>query len=192
MAYKQSKKSTAIKKADTKKPAKKAATKKTATTEAVTEKVATKKKAPKKKRKKAKEKKHYVNPKDFYEQIKEYYKTDIIPDVLAESINKIATGLSYAPNFINYSYKDDMIGDAILKMFSALRNKKFNVDAGNNPFSYFTTIAFHAFINRIKKEKKHRETLTSYQEAVYSDMITEGDNKPMFTSSDDMFNGSNT
>ena len=197
MAYKQSKKSTAIKKADTKKPAKKAATKKTATTEAVTEKAATKKKAskkkaPKKKRKKAKEKKHYVNPKDFYDQIKEYYRTDIIPDVLAESINKIATGLSYAPNFINYSYKDDMIGDAILKMFSALRNKKFNVDAGNNPFSYFTTIAFHAFINRIKKEKKHRETLTSYQEAVYSDMITEGDNKPMFTSSDDMFNGSNT
>ena len=168
MAYKQSKNSAAIKKAASKKSAKKAATKKTAT------------------------KKHYVNPKDFYEQIKEYYKTDIIPDVLAESINKIATGLSYAPNFINYSYKDDMIGDAILKMFSALRNKKFNVDAGNNPFSYFTTIAFHAFINRIKKEKKHRETLTSYQEAVYSDMITEGDNKPMFTSSDDMFNGSNT
>ena len=192
MAYKQSKNSAAIKKAASKKSAKKAATKKTATKKAATKKAATKKKAPKKKRKKAKEKKHYVNPKDFYEQIKEYYKTDIIPDVLAESINKIATGLSYAPNFINYSYKDDMIGDAILKMFSALRNKKFNVDAGNNPFSYFTTIAFHAFINRIKKEKKHRETLTSYQEAVYSDMITEGDNKPMFTSSDDMFNGSNT
>jgi hypothetical protein len=192
MAYKQSKNSAAIKKAASKKSAKKAVTKKAATKKAATKKVATKKKAPKKKRKKAKEKKHYVNPKDFYEQIKEYYKTDIIPDVLAESINKIATGLSYAPNFINYSYKDDMIGDAILKMFSALRNKKFNVDAGNNPFSYFTTIAFHAFINRIKKEKKHRETLTSYQEAVYSDMITEGDNKPMFTSSDDMFNGSNT
>ena len=197
MAYKQSKKSTAIKKAASKKSAKKAVTKKAATKKAATKKVATKKKAPKKKRKKAKEKKHYVNPKDFYpkdfyDQIKEYYRTDIIPDVLAESINKIATGLSYAPNFINYSYKDDMIGDAILKMFSALRNKKFNVDAGNNPFSYFTTIAFHAFINRIKKEKKHRETLTSYQEAVYSDMITEGDNKPMFTSSDDMFNGSNT
>ena len=163
----------------------------TASTEEVPtkKKAVTKKKVPKK-RKKAKEKKHYVNPKDFYDQIKEYYRTDIIPDVLANSINKIATGLSYAPNFINYSYKDDMIGDAILKMFSALRNKKFNVDAGNNPFSYFTTIAFHAFINRIKKEKKHRETLTSYQEAVYSDMMTEGDNKSMSTPSDDMFNGS--
>ena len=60
-----------------------------------------------------------------------------------------------------------MIGDAILKMLTALRNKKFNIDSGNNPFSYFTTIAFHAFINRIKKEKKHRETINQYQEKVY-------------------------
>ena len=42
--------------------------------------------------------------------------------MLADSLNKIATGLSYAPNFINYSYKDEMVGDAILKMFSALKN----------------------------------------------------------------------
>ncbi len=94
--------------------------------------------------------------------------------MLAESINKIAIGLSYAPNFINYSYKDEMIGDAILKMFSALKNKKFNVDTGNSPFSYFTTIAYHAFINRIKKEKRYRETISKYQENVYSDIMNEG------------------
>jgi len=122
------------------------------------------KKLPKKKKKKKNKdtKTHYVNSKVFFEQIKEYYKTDILPDELAESINKIATGLSYAPNFINYSYKDEMVGDAILKMFSALKNKKFNCDMGNNPFSYFTTVAFHAFINRIKKEKRHRDTITRY------------------------------
>ena len=128
----------------------------------------------KRKRKKSTDKaKHYVNAKEFFEQIKEYYKTEDIPDVLAESINKIAIGLSYAPNFINYSYKDEMIGDAILKMFSALKNKKFNVETGNSPFSYFTTIAYHAFINRIKKEKRYRETITKYQETVYSDTINE-------------------
>jgi DNA-directed RNA polymerase specialized sigma24 family protein len=93
--------------------------------------------------------------------------------VLAESINKIAIGLSYAPNFINYSYKDEMVGDAILKMFSALKFRKFNVDTGNSPFSYFTTIAFHAFINRIKKEKRYRETITKYQETVYGDAMTD-------------------
>jgi hypothetical protein len=139
----------------------------------------------KKRAKSTKDKKaHYVNAKDFYDQIKEFYKTEYMPDVLAESINKIAIGLSYAPNFINYSYKDDMVGDAILKMFSALQNKKFNCDTGNNPFSYFTTIAFHAFINRIKKEKKHRETLTRYQETIYNDLMLD---QSVPASSDDPF-----
>tara|TARA_R110000751_G_scaffold147516_1_gene252138 strand:+ start:62 stop:580 length:519 start_codon:yes stop_codon:yes gene_type:complete len=142
-------------------------------------KVATKPPAAKKKRKKRKKqtaaeaKKNYVNAKDFFNEICEYYKTDVIPDHLAESVYKIAVGLSFAPNFINYSYKDDMVGDAVVKMFAALKFKKFNIDTGNNPFSYFTTIAFHAFINRIKKEKKHRETISSYQEAMYSDEMTE-------------------
>ena len=99
--------------------------------------------------------------------------TDEIGNKLGESIFKIATGLSYAPNFINYSYKDDMIGDAIVKMFSALQSKKFNLDTGNNPFSYFTTIAFHAFINRIKKEKKQRQVVSDYQEMVYEELASE-------------------
>ena len=139
-------------------------------------KVVKKKIAKKKKSKKA----HYVNSKDFYNQIKEFYKTDDLPDTLAEMINKIAVGLSYAPNFINYSYKDDMVGDAILKMFSALKNKKFNIDSPHNPFSYFTTIAYHAFINRIKKENKQHETIKRYQEAVYHDMMNDGQN-PVYT-----------
>ena len=97
-------------------------------------------------------------------------------------ITKIAHGLSYAPNFINYSYKDEMIGDAVVKMFTALFNKKFNLEAtdsnGNkyNPFSYFTTIAFHAFINRIKKEKRHHEALTQYKERIYEESLNYGQN----------------
>ena len=112
-----------------------------------------------------------------------------MPDELSMMIVKIANGLSYAPNFINYSYKDEMIGDAILKMFSALKGRKFDVSTNNNPFSYFTTIAYHAFINRIKKEKKHRETIMRYQETVYDDKISEtgAPIKPTNTSSDDMF-----
>jgi len=118
---------------------------------------------------KGKEKIHYVNGKEFEEEIRSYYKTGHITQKLGESLTKIANGLSYAPNFINYSYKDDMIGDAIVKMFSALRNKKFKLDTGFSPFSYFTTIAFHAFINRIKKENKHHEVLNEYKEKVYTD-----------------------
>ena len=118
---------------------------------------------------------HYVNSKEFTEDIKEYYRSgsDEIGEKLGQSIFKIATGLSYAPNFINYSYKDEMVGDAIVKMFSALKMKKFDLETGNNPFSYFTTIAFHAFINRIKKEKKQRQVISDYQEMVYEKMANE-------------------
>jgi hypothetical protein len=131
---------------------------------------------------KPKSKEHYVNSKDFKAAIATYYKTDVCENDLGEMITKIAHGLSYAPNFINYSYKDEMIGDAVVKMFTALFNKKFNLDAtdsnGNkyNPFSYFTTIAFHAFINRIKKEKRHHEALTQYKERIYEESLNYGQN----------------
>ena len=103
-----------------------------------------------------KEKKpYYIEPKVFKESLQKYYDSDILTDDLAENIKKIAYGLSYNASFINYTYKDDMIGDALIKMYSALKHKKFNFEKATNPFSYFTTIAYHAFINRIKKEKKH-------------------------------------
>tara|TARA_A100001201_G_C4063645_1_gene193488 strand:+ start:683 stop:1174 length:492 start_codon:yes stop_codon:yes gene_type:complete len=144
------------------------------------------KKAPRKRKPKNTDKeKHYVNSKEFLEELSLYYKTDEVTDTLASMITKIANGLSYAPNFINYSYKDEMVGDAILKMFSALKNKKFNLDSGNNPFSYYTTIAFHAFINRIKKEKKYHETVTSYQETVYADLVNSNPGVNIYTKSSD-------
>jgi|TARA_R100000152_G_C6781343_1_gene215670 hypothetical protein len=130
---------------------------------------------------KPKSKEHYVNSKEFKAAIAEYYKTGVCADELGEMITKIANGLSYAPNFINYSYKDEMVGDAVVKMFTALFNKKFDINAvdskGNkyNPFSYFTTIAFHAFINRIKKEKRHFDAVNEYKERVYEEMINTGE-----------------
>ena len=130
---------------------------------------------------KPKSKEHYVNSKEFKEAIAKYYDTDVCGEDLGEMITKIAHGLSYAPNFINYSYKDEMIGDAVVKMFTALFNKKFNLDACDsngkkyNPFSYFTTIAFHAFINRIKKEKRHHQALNEYKERVYEETLNSSD-----------------
>ena len=58
-----------------------------------------------------------------------------------------------------------------------LFNKKFDLNAvdskGNkyNPFSYFTTIDFHAFINRIKKEKRHFDAVNEYKERVYEELM---------------------
>jgi hypothetical protein len=130
-----------------------------------------------KKKIKPKDRVHYVNSKEFEDEIRNYYNTGNITIKLGESLNKIANGLSYAPNFLNYSYKDEMVGDAIVKMFSALKNKKFKIDCGFSPFSYFTTIAFHAFINRIKKEKKHHETINEYREKVYTELMHEAGEK---------------
>ena len=116
---------------------------------------------------------YYVDPGDFKISLKKYYDTDVLTDDLAENIKKIAYGLSYNSSFINYTYKDDMIGDALIKMYSALKNKKYNFSNESNPFSYFTTIAFNAFINRIKKEKRHHAAEKNYREKVYEDLMTD-------------------
>jgi DNA-directed RNA polymerase specialized sigma24 family protein len=151
-----------------------------------------KKEKPKKKKPRGKDRPHYVNSKDFLRELTTYYGQgdENVSEILGVYIYKIATGLSYAPNFINYSYRDDMVGDAIVKMFSALKNKKFDLDSGNNPFSYFTTIAFHAFINRIKKEKKQREVVSEYQEQVFENLVLEGQASLTSSSHDETSNDS--
>jgi DNA-directed RNA polymerase specialized sigma24 family protein len=116
---------------------------------------------------------YYVDPTDFKESLRKYYESDNLTDDLAENIKKIAYGLSYNSSFINYTYKDDMIGDSLIKMYSALKGKKYKFSAESNPFSYFTTIAFNAFVNRIKKEKRHHEAEKNYREKVYEDIMTD-------------------
>jgi len=119
---------------------------------------------------------YYVDPELFKQEIGKYYETEVCTHYLGDCLNKIAAGLGYSPCFIGYSYRDEMSGDAIVKMFSALKRKKYDMTSDSNPFSYFTTIAFHAFINRIKKEKKHHQTLTEYKEKVYFDTMQEDSN----------------
>lgn len=136
----------------------------------------TKKSTGKRRGPKPKKTEFYVDPRELKAELELYYKTDNCTRQLGDMIHKIAHGLSYSSNFINYTYRDEMVGDALVKMYTAVTNKKFNIDSEHNPFSYFTTIAFHAFINRIKKEKKHAETLSQYKEKVYEqEMIDSSD-----------------
>jgi len=109
-------------------------------------------------------KKIYIVPKEFDDEIMEYYRTGNLTNKLAEMVDKIAQKLAYAPNFINYSYRSDMIGDAIVKMMKALIGKKYQHNKGSNPFSYFTRIAFNAYRNRIKIEKKNQDIHEKYKE----------------------------
>jgi hypothetical protein len=137
---------------------------------------------------------YYVDPVDFKESLRRFYESDNLTDDLAENIKKIAYGLSYNSSFINYTYKDDMIGDSLIKMYSALKGKKYKFSAESNPFSYFTTIAFNAFVNRIKKEKRHHEAEKNYREKVYEDIMTDPKTcnnlvyvKPVSDSDDDFY-----
>lgn len=116
--------------------------------------------------------KRYIDPVIFKQQIENYYKTGKQNDEIAIAVYQIANRLAFAPNFINYTYREEMIGDALVKMYEALYGKKFKPDKGN-PFSYFTKIAFHAFCNRIKKEKRLRDALSDYQEEVFHTLVNE-------------------
>ena len=120
---------------------------------------------------------NYVDPIEMENLIREYHKTEVLQNELADMIQKIGTRLGYAQNFINYSYKEEMIGDAIIKMMTALTRKRFKCDSGYNPFSYFTKVAYRAFQNRIKKEKKEHDTIHRYQAEVY-ELLTESGQIP--------------
>lgn len=108
-------------------------------------------------------KEHYVNNKEFLAAMTEYRKTVLkakkdgvtkppVTDYIGGCFLKIANHLSYRPNFINYTFKDDMISDGIENCLQYLDN--FNPEKSNNPFAYFTQIIYYAFIRRIQKEKK--------------------------------------
>lgn len=118
----------------------------------------------------------YIDPIEMEALIEEYYASDTetISERLAEMIQMIAVRLGLARNFYSYSFKTEMQGDAIVKMMTALRRKRFKCGAGYNPFSYFTKVAYHAFQNCIKKSKKDFDTLKRYQEEVYEGHVCSG------------------
>ncbi len=106
---------------------------------------------------------HYVNNADFLAALLEMREKKkhaeenglpkpIVSNYIGECILKIATHLSYKPNFINYSYRDDMILDGVENCIQYIDN--FDPTKSNNPFAYFTQIIYYAFLRRIAKEKK--------------------------------------
>ena len=106
---------------------------------------------------------HYVNNKEFTAAIAEHNRAvkeavakgeepPRVTEYIGECIYKIATRLSTKPNFINYSYRDEMICDGIENCLQYLNN--FNPEKSQNAFAYITQIIYYAFLRRIQKEKK--------------------------------------
>jgi hypothetical protein len=107
--------------------------------------------------------KHYINNADFLKALIDYRlacdeakrndKQDpIVPNYIGECFIKIAEHLSRKPNFVSYSFRDEMIADGIENCIMYFRN--FNPDKSTNPFAYFTQIIYFAFLRRITREKK--------------------------------------
>ena len=137
---------------------------------------------------------HYVNNKELLEAMVVYRKkvaiakekgTDPPPisNYLGECFLKIATHLSYKPNFVNYMFREDMIGDGIENCVQYIHN--FDPEKSRNPFAYFTQIIHYAFLRRIQKEKKQLDIKTKIIERTGFDEVMVVDDTALAGSSSD-------
>ncbi len=119
---------------------------------------------------------HYVNNAEFSQAVVDYVtivnecqKDDIlvpkVPDYIAQCFLKISEGLSHKSNFIGYTYREEMVMDAVENCLKAIYN--YNIEAATrtgkpNAFAYFTQITWYAFLRRIAKEKKQQDIKIKY------------------------------
>lgn len=150
-----------------------------------------------------KKKTHYVDNEKFLEEIMEYkrqckealengHEKPRISEYIGKCIYLIAKNLSHKPRFMNYSFRDELVSDAIENCFLYFDN--FNPDISKNPFAYFTQIIYYAFHRRINKEEKNRYIIyKKFQESVLdtsdaSLMIDHDDNHLISTTMYDNLN----
>jgi len=114
---------------------------------------------------------HYVNNADFSQAVVDYVTSvneakdkdqtiPIVPDYIAQCFLRIAEGLSHKSNFIRYTYREEMVMDAVENCLKAIHN--YNLETATrtgkpNAFAYFTQITWYAFLRRISKEKKQQD-----------------------------------
>jgi hypothetical protein len=136
---------------------------------------------------------HYVNNKELLEALIIHRESVArakekglpkprISNYLGGCFLKIATHLSYKPNFVNYMFREDMISDGIENCVQYIHN--FNPERSQNPFAYFTQIIHYAFLRRIQKEKKQLDIKTKIIERTGFDEV--------MTVDDGLLSGSNS
>jgi len=119
---------------------------------------------------------HYVNNAEFSQAVVDYVTEvrtakknkdtlPIVPDYIASCFLRIAEGLSHKSNFIRYTYREEMVMDAVENCLKAIEN--YNLEAATrtgkpNAFAYFTQITWYAFLRRIAKEKKQQDIKFKY------------------------------
>ena len=125
---------------------------------------------------------HYIDNKEFLAKISDYREKRIeaeecgdprpqVTNYLGECFVKIANHLAYKSNFVNYTFRDEMILDGIENCLTYMDN--FDPAKSKNPFAYFTQISYYAFIRRIQKEKRQMETKFKYIKSLDIEQILE-------------------
>ena len=121
-------------------------------------------------------KEHYVNNKEFSQAVVDYVNSandardkgesePTIPNYIGECFLKISEGLSHKPNFISYTYREEMVMDAVENCIKAIMNydiTKATRTGLPNAFAYFTQISYFAFLRRIAKEKRQQDIKELY------------------------------
>lgn len=139
------------------------------------------------------ERPHYVNNAEFSQAVVDYVLTvrearekgepdPVVPDYIARCFLKICEGLSHKSNFVRYTYREEMVMDAVENCLNAVGN--YNIEAATrkgkpNAFGYFTQISWFAFIRRIKKEKKQQDVKLKYlAESGIEEFMVDADEDP--------------
>lgn len=166
----------------------------------------------KKEKKQKKKPRYYINNNELVKEMRKCYSIDGCTDVMGQYIMKIVDGISHSPNFINYSYRDEMASDAIYRLIKTINDKGCKLvdehligqilvdkndeivyekdsegeykqdNEGNlipckitqsNVFGYLSMITWHAFVNRIKSEKKYCGMIDEYRDKMFEDFEIE-------------------
>lgn len=102
-------------------------------------------------------KNNYINNKDMLEEVIKCQKNGMkISPELGKMFILMARKYANLANFSNYSYIEDMIASGILSCVIAF--PKFDATRSNSPFSYFTQVIYHSFLQTLNKEKAIQNT----------------------------------
>lgn len=126
----------------------------------------------KNKDKKTLSQKIYIDPVALNKEIARYYETGVLTDTLSTMIFNIVHKLSFRKNFYGYSYREDMVSDTFCHLLGVLSKKNFDVNKGNS-FSYFTKVAFHAFVAYIKKQEDYFNNLQEWRKETLAQIEAE-------------------
>lgn len=111
--------------------------------------------------------KYYIDNEKFLKALTEYkekYNVEMaagrgrpqIPDYIGSCFLKISEGFASRRSFNRYPFKEDMIEDGVFFCVKYIHNfDPAKIKKPTDPFNYFTMFVYHAFLQRIAKEKRY-------------------------------------